>query len=551
MDGLSCITLGYCPDYFKTWDDAVDRCTLNRRRLCTMRELLRNVCCGTGGGCDSSYVWSSTSRLKRTLPPTQSPTDAPTPSPTPAVPTLSPTPAVPTPSPTPVRLYYIDDGCRSDGDDKRGAWVPKSGRYKFGVRCCSMDGLSCITLGYCPDYFKTWDDAVDRCRLNRRRLCTMRELLSDVCCGTGGSCDSSYVWTSTYRLKLPSIDTPTPSPTDIPTPTPTDIPTPTPETMHYIDDGCQSDKNNDMRGGYVLKSLQFKFGVRCCSMDGSSCITIGSCPTDFKTVDFAVVLCRQKGRRLCTKDELLSNICCDTGGYCDSFYVWTSTFRSIRISAPTVPTPSPTDLPTLPPTPTTTDLPTAPPTSAPTPSPTDLPTSWRTPAPSVSPTDLPTAPPTPTPTDLPTALPTAAPSASPTDLPTLSPTPTPTDLPTAPPTPESCIKKRKWTKEIAGEIARKKCPSRFKKIFFGVKACKSRLQKRLNVSMANQLFGSCKDKCVYDYKAIIAGRRGAFMYIEKTKCYKYYSHKRLRCFSHKRFRNVYSQAVERAKKLCR
>jgi len=147
--------------------------------------------------------------------------------------------------------------------------------------------------------------------------------------------------------------------------------------------------------------------------------------------------------------------------------------------------------------------------------------------------------------------PTAAPSASPTDLPTLPPTPTPTDLPTAKPTPGSCNEKREWTKEIADDITRTKCPSRYRKrIFFGVKACKPSYQKRLNLSMANQLFGSCKDKCVYDYNTIITGSRGAFEYNVQAKCYKYYRKTRLLCFR-KKYLKVYTQVVERAKKLCR
>ena len=44
----------------------------------------------------------------------------------------------------------------------------------------------------------TFDDAVAMCEGNNGRLCTKEELLSDICCGTGGSCDSYAVWTSTF-----------------------------------------------------------------------------------------------------------------------------------------------------------------------------------------------------------------------------------------------------------------------------------------------------------------------------------------------------------------
>jgi len=40
-------------------------------------------------------------------------------------------------------------------------------------------------------------DAEAECLDRGKRLCTMDELLSDMCCGAGGGCDSELVWTST------------------------------------------------------------------------------------------------------------------------------------------------------------------------------------------------------------------------------------------------------------------------------------------------------------------------------------------------------------------
>ena len=31
------------------------------------------------------------------------------------------------------------------------------------------------------------------------RLCNRDELLTDICCGTGGNCDNHLIWTSTYE----------------------------------------------------------------------------------------------------------------------------------------------------------------------------------------------------------------------------------------------------------------------------------------------------------------------------------------------------------------
>jgi len=44
------------------------------------------------------------------------------------------------------------------------------------------------------------------------------------------------------------------------------------------------------------------------------------------TYDEAAKLCSDEGLRLCTKEELKSDICCKTGGGCHSSAVWTSTW---------------------------------------------------------------------------------------------------------------------------------------------------------------------------------------------------------------------------------
>ena len=128
---------------------------------------------------------------------------------------------------------------------------------------------------------------------------------------------------------------------------------------YYVDDGCQTEndgKGDDLVGSFKPKS--FRAGVRCCTINGSSCMAIGSCPATRVTYDYAVLLCAQERRRLCTKDELLSDICCRTGKNCNSFAVWTSTSYEVTAyptkesdaNATPAPTQSPTDLPTLAPT---------------------------------------------------------------------------------------------------------------------------------------------------------------------------------------------------------
>ena len=109
------------------------------------------------------------------------------------------------------------------------------------------------------------------------------------------------------------------------------------EESYYMDDGCHSENNTpDDYVGYYEGELT-EAGVRCCSTDesyaaGTICTTPDSCTSsnDLKNHADAEARCAAHyGMRLCTKDELLSDICCGTGGSCDSNLVWTSTAYGI------------------------------------------------------------------------------------------------------------------------------------------------------------------------------------------------------------------------------
>ena len=43
----------------------------------------------------------------------------------------------------------------------------------------------------------SFDEASKICTDIEHRLCTKQELKDKICCGSGGSCDSEIVWTST------------------------------------------------------------------------------------------------------------------------------------------------------------------------------------------------------------------------------------------------------------------------------------------------------------------------------------------------------------------
>jgi len=188
-------------------------------------------------------------------------------------------------------------------------------------------------------------------------------------------------------------------------------------------------------------------------------------------------------------------------------------------STPTgIPTGSPTILPTVIPTVYPTILPTVIPTGYPTNQPTDIPTG--------------------SPTNQPTGIPTGSPTLQPTGMPTGSPTNQPTGILTGSPTPQPSHSQTRcnvWTKEVA----RGNCPVCFFSKTFGIKACSSSYQKRLEVSLANQLYGTCRSKCVYDYDNL----KGAFFYVRGRKCYRYET--KGRCFKIKKYGEAMRQILER------
>jgi len=90
--------------------------------------------------------------------------------------------------------YWVDDGCVTGGRDKDGSF--KKTTDLAGVRCCSDDGSTCETPGDCPAHNMPFDNAKQKCAQLGKRLCTKDQLLSGVCCGTGGMCDYDEIWTS-------------------------------------------------------------------------------------------------------------------------------------------------------------------------------------------------------------------------------------------------------------------------------------------------------------------------------------------------------------------
>ena len=78
---------------------------------------------------------------------------------------------------------------------------------------------------------------------------------------------------------------------------------------------------NDIQNSQDMISATQTGAVRCCSFDGGSCMSkIPDCST--LTFSIAEWKCSKLGMRLCTEEELASNICCYTGCGFDKELVW-------------------------------------------------------------------------------------------------------------------------------------------------------------------------------------------------------------------------------------
>jgi len=106
----------------------------------------------------------------------------------------------------------------------------------------------------------------------------------------------------------------------------------------------------------------------------------------------------------------------------------------------------------------------------------------------------------------------------------------PTNQPTDVLTPTGCTA---WTQEVASN----NCPPEIISKTFGIKACNKSYQQKLEVSLANMLYGTCNSVCVYNYDDL----ESAFFF--KKGCYKYVT--KGKCFNKKKFGEAMRQILER------
>ena len=209
------------------------------------------------------------------------------------------------------KRYYVANGCPTSGSGEGRSFREMS--VESGVRCCSKDGKSCKTPIDCSNTKMSYEDAIVKCQEIGLRLCTIYELLSGVCCTTGGGCDGYAVWTSTEEsdghLK---------------------------SGKHLALDGCSTNPDEKFEDKAVkyYDATDKVAGIVCCENDGSACSRkIGeNCRSgqnnEIKvTWDEASFQCIKTGKRLCTSQDELDK-CCQSGCNYDNLLVWVDVMES-------------------------------------------------------------------------------------------------------------------------------------------------------------------------------------------------------------------------------
>ena len=88
-------------------------------------------------------------------------------------------------------------GCPKENYGQTLTLIPQ----EAAVRCCSLSGINCITPGgHNAEHYgrcletATFHEAEEKCASINMRLCTLDELESNLCCGTGCYFDLKPTW---------------------------------------------------------------------------------------------------------------------------------------------------------------------------------------------------------------------------------------------------------------------------------------------------------------------------------------------------------------------
>lgn len=146
------------------YEDARDTCEQAGMRFCTPEELDKDVCKQSGCGYDVALVWTSEE-------------------------------CEPAAGPEYYTILDGSPGAKGDGHHPKGC-AASTGQAEAGTRCCSQDGETCKSFCDGGVVKFAYEVAKARCAKEGMRLCTSKEIETDMCSRTGCQYDLALVWTS-------------------------------------------------------------------------------------------------------------------------------------------------------------------------------------------------------------------------------------------------------------------------------------------------------------------------------------------------------------------
>lgn len=221
--------------------------------------------------------------------------------------------------------FLVADGCRR----AQGNQNPeiRNGFSGFAsVRCCSNNGRRCESSSIGCLQHQTYAQATAACARRNMRLCSVQELDSGVCCGTGCGFDGHHIWTMTpagggiagwqpgqFNVQINGFSGSGFNGGGFHNQV----------SSFIVADGClrsQGRQNSRQRD-----AINGRASVRCCSFDGRRCETQTVGCLERASYNQANAACSQRGLRLCSEQELNRGVCCGTGCGFDGRRVWTNT----------------------------------------------------------------------------------------------------------------------------------------------------------------------------------------------------------------------------------
>jgi len=97
-----------------------------------------------------------------------------------------------------IGLFMVAAGCQRSLGPSASLTEGRNSNGGFAsVRCCSMNGRRCESTSIGCLQHQTFVQASAACSRRNMRLCSVQELDSGVCCGTGCGFDGNHIWTMT------------------------------------------------------------------------------------------------------------------------------------------------------------------------------------------------------------------------------------------------------------------------------------------------------------------------------------------------------------------